>query len=515
MKVLELTASPQIDARAIKLCIENDPALTAKLLRVVNSSLFGLSRQVSDLNQALGLLGVKPLKLLVLGFSLPKALFDGLEAETLAAYWRRALTKAVAAREVSNAAFGHGSDEAFIAGLLQDLGQLALVQALGEPYLAFLERARQEGGDLAARELSALGFDHAMFSARLLDHWGLPGSLVSAIAERQEVERLASLPPASRHLPQSLHLAELATQALAEGRQAAVGELQQAASRYADLAPQDLDSILRHVEQAAAQLAAALDVSLSDAVDCEQLLAEADARREQLAPEVADAWQKAREETRLWQESELLSRRVDEFLSRENRRAAPAEVLPWKKQPDVAPTPHGVRSDTGLCAPADSEVLDQLGLLGQIDVAVSHCRQQRKAVSLAAVALDREDAFQAYVGAAGVRSALQLVMDTAHSLCDPEQVFAEIADTSLALVLLEHDRSQAVALARRLVATVSSLAAAPESWPYRPFTISAGVATLALPPRNFPPHELVQAAWRCLSASRSSGGNLVKSIDIY
>ena len=85
MKVLELTANPQVDSHALKQCIENDPALTCKILRTVNSSLFGLSREVSDLNQALALLGTKSLKLLVLGFSLPAGLFTGVSATALAA----------------------------------------------------------------------------------------------------------------------------------------------------------------------------------------------------------------------------------------------------------------------------------------------------------------------------------------------------------------------------------------------------------------------------------------------
>ena len=89
MEVLQLTDNPQVDTRALKECIENDPALTGKILRVVNSSLFGLSREVSDLNQALALLGTKPLKLLVLGFSLPSGLYAGIEARTLGRYWRR------------------------------------------------------------------------------------------------------------------------------------------------------------------------------------------------------------------------------------------------------------------------------------------------------------------------------------------------------------------------------------------------------------------------------------------
>mgnify|MGYP002623431935 FL=1 len=83
LEVLELTRHPNVDARAIKECIERDPALTVKILRVVNSSLFGLSRQVTDLNHALALIGAKPLKLLVLGFSLPKELFEGIEGEVL------------------------------------------------------------------------------------------------------------------------------------------------------------------------------------------------------------------------------------------------------------------------------------------------------------------------------------------------------------------------------------------------------------------------------------------------
>src|SRR5262245_54334406 len=87
MEVLELTNQPKVDAAKLKACIERDPALTTKLLRVVNSSLFGLKQQVSDLNQALALLGIKPLKLLVLGFSLPDALFTDVAGDVLSRYW--------------------------------------------------------------------------------------------------------------------------------------------------------------------------------------------------------------------------------------------------------------------------------------------------------------------------------------------------------------------------------------------------------------------------------------------
>src|SRR5688572_27463061 len=128
MRVLELTSSQKVDVRALKECIENDPALTTRILRTVNSSLFGLSREVTDLNQALALLGIKPLKMLVLGFSLPKQLFAALEADVLSRYWRHTLTKAVVARELAKRYWRHSDDEAFIAGLLQEIGELVLIQ---------------------------------------------------------------------------------------------------------------------------------------------------------------------------------------------------------------------------------------------------------------------------------------------------------------------------------------------------------------------------------------------------
>src|SRR3954453_969050 len=133
-EVLRLTGEPRIDPRAIKDCLETDPALAARILRVVNSSLFGPGRQVTDLSQALTLLGIRPLKMLVLGFSLPKELFTGLEAEVLSRYWRQTLVKAVAARELTERLWRMPGDEPFLAGLVQDIGLLALVQQLGPSY---------------------------------------------------------------------------------------------------------------------------------------------------------------------------------------------------------------------------------------------------------------------------------------------------------------------------------------------------------------------------------------------
>ena len=208
VRVLDLTAEPQVDLRALKSCIENDPALAAKVLRVVNSSLFGLSSEVRDLGQALALLGIKPLKLLVLGFSLSAAICPNVEGSAVKRYWRHTLTQAIAARELSERIWRLPGDEPFLAALLQDIGMLVLIQELGDPYVRFLDRALATEREIAPLEKSVLSFDYRELGARLLDRWALPGSLVGSINLRLRPEAIGYLSEAEQALPRILRLAE-------------------------------------------------------------------------------------------------------------------------------------------------------------------------------------------------------------------------------------------------------------------------------------------------------------------
>ncbi len=130
-QVLELTRTTQIDTAELKRCIEQDPALAVKLLRVVNSSLFGLSRTVVDLQQAMNVLGINPLRMLVLGFSLPERLFLFVNRDIMSRYWHRTLLKATIARQLSKMVktiISGNEDDAFIAGLVGDIGLLVMLQ---------------------------------------------------------------------------------------------------------------------------------------------------------------------------------------------------------------------------------------------------------------------------------------------------------------------------------------------------------------------------------------------------
>jgi HD-like signal output (HDOD) protein len=287
VEVLKLTEHPKIDVRALKECIERDPALTVKILRVVNSSVFGLSREVSDLNQALALLGIKPLKLLALGFSLPETLFLQAAREQLDWYWKTALVRAVAAREISERLFNRPGDDAFLAGLLQDLGVLVLLGELRRPYAGLLSEAIAARADLSWLEKESLGFDHAQLTAGLLEHWNLPALLVSAIAEPRDYRRWARSKADHAHLVRVLHLAELLAQLVGQRRLSVLPDLLEAGAAYCELDKPMLHTLIAELEPKVRQLASVLSLKVSKADGYEKILIEAHARMSREVESVA------------------------------------------------------------------------------------------------------------------------------------------------------------------------------------------------------------------------------------
>ncbi|MEX0876665.1 MAG: HDOD domain-containing protein, partial [Phycisphaerales bacterium] len=137
-RVLELTSDPDVKMDELAEEIRYDQGIAAKILRTVNSSFFGLRRRCSSIDHALVMLGLGPVKSLVLGFSLVSSLKaeDG-DAFCYPEYWKRSLTTAVASKYAAEMAGNKLIlDEAFLAGLFQDIGMIAMHRTIGDNYLA-------------------------------------------------------------------------------------------------------------------------------------------------------------------------------------------------------------------------------------------------------------------------------------------------------------------------------------------------------------------------------------------
>ena len=508
MQVIELTNQPTVDVAALKECIQNDPALTTKILRVVNSSLFGLLSKVSDLNQALALIGSNPLKLMVLGFSLPDELLSSLEMDVLESYWRHALVKAVAAREISEMVWRMPGDEAFIAGLLQDVGMLVLIQDLGPSYVTFLDQIWSVGGDLAALETSTLGFDHGLLSARLLEEWGLPESLIHSVSQPFDVERLVQLPDDEQALPQILHLAEIVAVFLSQDRSELLSGLLRVGKRYHDLTIGQVDELIDSLENNVQPLAEILSVSLAR-VDYRTILTQAHAQLASAADEATEAMWLTSNDPALQDASLALTGAVQRLTAAPDQPSAPNPRLVPRA---AEAAPKSPRRTTDWIA-AEKPTNDP-EILGHVTGAIANCRKSRCAISLALIELDDYESLFLTCRLDGVFKIVDQLRWELLSLLGGEGRLLQADDARFAVILEDCDRQQGVTLIRNLVQGVRGRSAKDAANHGSIRSISAGLATLSMPPKNFSTHELIDSSQRCLDGAKSSGGDSVKSIDI-
>lgn len=164
--------------------VRPDPALTANLLRVVNSAASGLRREVTTVDQAASMLGQRKLQriasMALLGRTLPSYLPGyGLSTEQL---WSHCAAAAVFAERIAKVCDVAQPDIAFTAGLLHDVGKLAVGVALDEVKLDVLAGMHIDEHDLIAEERARLGTDHTEVGAELARRWGLGQPLIAAAA---------------------------------------------------------------------------------------------------------------------------------------------------------------------------------------------------------------------------------------------------------------------------------------------------------------------------------------------
>jgi len=169
--------------------IARDPAMAVKILKVANSAQYGISHDVSTLEQAVSLLGLAETMNLALSFSLVRELKSkrGLNFN-YQQFWRRSVMTAAASVEIGSMLHISRRGELLLAGLIHDIGMLALNEVLPE-YGRLSASSRHDHFRLVEIERNELHIDHAIVGAWILHRWGLPERLVSAVRDSHICER--------------------------------------------------------------------------------------------------------------------------------------------------------------------------------------------------------------------------------------------------------------------------------------------------------------------------------------
>ncbi|GIV16321.1 MAG: phosphohydrolase [Armatimonadota bacterium] len=183
VRVMRMTEDPRSDAQSIARVIATDQAMTARVLKLANSAFYGLPRRVSTLSEAVVILGFRTIKNLAIAAST----FELLNRE-IAGYWlqrgelwRHSLACAIGAQLIARKVRLPVVEEAFVCGLLHDIGKVAINLFVREQFDQIMEHAQQERIPFVEAEQAVLGFNHAMAGGLIAEKWNLPPTLVSVI----------------------------------------------------------------------------------------------------------------------------------------------------------------------------------------------------------------------------------------------------------------------------------------------------------------------------------------------
>ena len=152
--------------------ISQDQALSARVLRMVNSPFYGFSGKISSVSHALVLLGFNVVK----GLVLSAAVFESLISE-MKGIGAHSLGTAILSRHLANALHMPDPDEILVAGLLHDLGKVILAHIAPEDYAAVRNVSAVKGIHTSAAELEIFGFDHTFAASLVTEAWHLPPTL--------------------------------------------------------------------------------------------------------------------------------------------------------------------------------------------------------------------------------------------------------------------------------------------------------------------------------------------------
>ena len=208
-------ANPSTNAADVGKLIEQDQALTGRVLRLVNSAYYGFPKQIKSIQHAVVILGFNKVKTLIVTASVFGA-FKGRKGGRLdlERFWQHSLGVALGSKVVAeHTRLSHAAEEAFIGGLLHDIGKLVMDQYQPAIYNPIVQYANDKGILLLEAEKEVMGFTHATIGEWIIERWRLPQVIVQMVGGHHTPNAVGD----RRELVSAIHLGDIFTRALGIG----------------------------------------------------------------------------------------------------------------------------------------------------------------------------------------------------------------------------------------------------------------------------------------------------------
>ena len=187
VKLRKILTNPKTSAQEVSAIIEQDQALATKVLKIVNSAFYSFPRKIATISHATVILGFNEIR--NIAFSASVLNLFGKEAKDVLfdhkGFWNHALAVAVCSRIIAKkagAAKIGNPEEAFMAGLIHDIGKITQEQFMNDLYVPVLQAVKDNNKTLFATEKEILGFEHQDVGEYLVENWNLPSVLSAPVA---------------------------------------------------------------------------------------------------------------------------------------------------------------------------------------------------------------------------------------------------------------------------------------------------------------------------------------------
>jgi HD-like signal output (HDOD) protein len=274
MEVLQLARTSDVNMGELANAISKDAALATKILRTVNSSLYGHSQNISTIRHAVTFLGIDRVRSLVIGFSviteLGKAKPRGFSHVN---YWRRSIYAAMAARTLAEKLLHGNQETCFLVALLMDVGMLVLDRVIPREYGEICERAKNHE-ELLAIERRVLKCTHADIVQALAEQWKLPTTLAIPMAQHHRPQAVEDY--LERKLTEIALLAGRCADVFVDGKPAmSIAEVRRLCMELYEISELECDAILVNIGQRTRQLAPLFEIPVEENLTYESILEDA------------------------------------------------------------------------------------------------------------------------------------------------------------------------------------------------------------------------------------------------
>jgi HD-like signal output (HDOD) protein len=254
---------PRSSIEDISRIITEDQGLTARLLRLANSPMFGCYARVDSITKAVTIIGTQQLRDLALAASV-MGVFKGIPEDLLnmTSFWRHCIACGIIARSLAVYRRESNVERLFVSGMLHDVGQVVLAASRPEITRELLEAHRDTGKLYLELERERLGFDHAELGGALLKKWKIPASIGEPVACHHDPGTAEQF----RLETALIHLADIICQAmeLGQGAEWGVPPLDEPAWERLGLTPHMLGAVLKQSESQIAETFAILSGGMDD-----------------------------------------------------------------------------------------------------------------------------------------------------------------------------------------------------------------------------------------------------------